>query len=161
MAKPRHSWGSMTKESRERASADAARYGLTRRQARERYNRGTYRPFAKDPVNRAPQNAPHKPEDFKGGTPESLDDLRERALANMDRRLGDDFKYVAGRFRVVDSIYNHAPRAALIRMAGASEDEIRAWAHYQSRGKYKPPTWLEQMGWRDSEGNWNNPFWYH
>lgn len=77
-------------------------------------------------------------------------------MANMDRRLGDYFKY--NRFHVVDAVYNHASDAALLRMAGASEDELTTWSHYNDRNR--PPKWLKDLGWyRDR--HWQNVFWYH
>src|SRR6201999_2093464 len=100
MAKPRKQWHQLTPQARERAARQAAKdYGLSRKQARERYNRGTYRPFAKEPVNRIPKHAPRLPIAFGRA-------LKDAAIKNMDRKLGAYFQY--NRFAVLDAIENHA-----------------------------------------------------
>lgn len=155
MAKPRKQWGELSPRSRERASRQAAQnYGLTRKQARERFNRGTYKPFAHEPAARAPIHAPAYPVSLG---PE----LKDAAFRNMDDKLGDDFKWNA--FAVRDAIDHKANMEALIRMAGASEDELRTWASYQTkRGNknYKPTTFNRDLNWYDS-GSRGNIFWYH
>lgn len=149
-------FGKLTKASRDRAARVGARdYGLSRRQVRERYNRGTYRPFAKRPGDRVPKHSPVRP--VTG--PDVLNDLRDRAQQNFDRQLGDTFKY--NRSTVVNAIQNHASVAALRRMAGASEDELLTWASVQKRYGKSTPSWLRNMGWVDEKGKWNNVFWYH
>src|SRR5579859_3019901 len=113
-------WGKLTPAARDRAARTAAKdYGLSRKQARERYNRGTYRPFSRDPVKRVPKTAPRYPVSVGR-------DLKAAAIKNIDRHLGDRFGY--NRFTVLDAIEHHATDDALIRMAGASEDELITWA---------------------------------
>lgn len=155
----RKQWHELTPAARDRAARTAARdYGLSRRQARERYNRGTYRPFSRDPVKRIPKNAPRYPVALGR-------DLKDAAIKNIDRRLGDLFQY--NRFTVLDAIRNHASTAALQRMAGASQDELQTWASFQAskRDPTKPesrtPFWLKNLGWYGNDGKWHNVFWYH
>jgi hypothetical protein len=152
-------WHELTKASRDRAARQAAeQYGLTRRQARERYNRGTWSPFSRDPVKQIPLHAPRYP--VKAGR-----DLKTAAIKNMDTKLGDYIKYK--RESVINAIEHHASIAALTRMAGASEDELRTWASWQ-RSKLNPskpesdtPYWLRNLGWYNDDNEWQNIFWYH
>lgn len=151
MAARRKQWSQLTPAARDRAARTAARdYGLSRKQARERYNRGTYRPFAKEPVKRIPKNAPRMP--IAVGR-----DLKAAAIKNMDAKLGDYFSY--NRFTVLDAIEHHANDQALLRMAGATEDELTTWAQAQTGGR-KTAAWLKNLGWYD-DGHWHNVFWYH
>lgn len=152
MAKPRKQWHELTLKSRDRAAREAAtKYGLSRRQTRERYNRGTYRPFTREPLKRIPEHAPRYPVALGK-------DLKEAAIKNFDQKLGDRFKY--NRFTVLDAIQHHSSAEALIRMAGASEDELITWASAQRKGK-PTPSWLKSLGWNDEHGKWHNVFWYH
>jgi hypothetical protein len=50
----RKQWGELSPRSRDQAAQIAADYGISRRSARAMYNRGTFRPFARDPVERVP-----------------------------------------------------------------------------------------------------------
>lgn len=158
MARPRKQWHQLSPAARDRAARQAAKdYGLSRKQARERYNRGTYRPFARQPLNRIPQNAPRYPVSLGR-------DLKDAAIKNIDRVLGDRFKY--NRFTVLDAIQNHASVEALQRMAGASEDELITWASAQpnrngSSAEKGTPFWLRNLGWYGDDGKWHNVFWYH
>lgn len=153
MARQRKQWHQLSRAARDRAARQAAQdYGLNRRQARERYNRGTYSPFSRDPVKRVPKNAPRYP--ITAGR-----DLKEAAVKNMDRKLGDYFSY--NRFNVLDAIQHHASQEALAHMAGASEDELTTWASAQTRRGKSTPFWLRNLGWYGSDGKWHNVFWYH
>lgn len=89
-------------------------------------------------------------------------------MRNFDRVFGDEFSYeTGGRFTVLNAVYHHASDEALIRMAGASEDELRTWAAAQQSKKNpnrpvaKTPSWLRNLGWNDEHGKWHNVFWYH
>lgn len=83
---PRHSWGSMSRKSRDTAARTAAqKYGLSRQSARRMYNRGTFRPFAREAEQRVPQAVKRNPErylppDRQGG---NFLSLREKALNSM------------------------------------------------------------------------------
>lgn len=153
MARARKQWHQLSRAARDRAARRAAeQFGLSRRQARERYNRGTYRPFAKDPVNRIPANAPRMPVSLGR-------DLKEAAIKNIDAKIGDYFSY--NRATVLDAIQHHASSEALIRMAGASEDELVTWASSQTAKGKRTPHWLKNLGWYGDDGKWHNIFWYH
>lgn len=160
MASRQRQWHNLSRAARDRAAREAAKdYGLSRRQARERYNRGTYSPFSRNPVKRIPQNAPRYP--VTAGK-----DLKAAAIANMDKKLGDYFGY--NRFTVLEAIEHHASQEALARLAGASEDELTTWAQAQTAYRMgrkgsgqKTPHWLRTLGWTDERGKWHNVFWYH
>lgn len=156
----RKQWSDLTPKSRDRASRMAAeQFGLTRKQARERYNRGTFKPFAKNPIARIPKNAPYYPVAIGR-------DLKTAAITNFDKQIGDYFSY--NRLTVLDAVEHHATDEALARMAGATEDELTTWAQAQTsrhkgrRGSAeKTPAWLRTLGWTDEKGKWHNVFWYH
>lgn len=152
--KPRQQWGELSERSRARATREAAQYGLTRKQARERYNRGTYKPFARETVLRAPQTAPQYPIGTKR-------DLEDAALRNYDRQFGDEFGY--NRFTVEYAIRNKAPLQTLVRMAQASKDELTTWASYQTKRtnrNWKPKDFNRDLGWYHQDSG-SNIFWYH
>lgn len=159
MTQRHRSFRSLTKQSRDRVARAGAQYGLTRRQTRERYNRGTYNPLSSNPVKRVPARAPYYPV-VMGRS------LKDQAIANMDRAFGERLKY--NRFNVLDAIENHASEAALRRMANASPDELEHWAEYQRRNSYTTrngdrqvtPGFVRSLGWSD-HGRWRNVFWYH
>ena len=156
MARKQH-FGNLTHRNQDRIAREGARYGLTRRQSRERYNRGTFNPLSRKPERRIPARAPYYP--VSAGPV-----LKGQAMRNMDAKLGDDFSYQSGRFGVLDAVEHHASDDALRRMANASEDELRTWAESQRRFSYKgkpTPEWLRSLGWTDSKGKWHNVFWYH
>lgn len=157
----RKQFGQLTERNREKIVQDGARYGLTRRQTRERYNRGTYNPLSKNPAKNIPAKAPHYPV-------ESGNALKKAAIDNMDAKLHDHVnKYgeiaTYNRFAVLDAVEKHASDAALRRMAGASEDELTAWASYQKPRSFEgkeTPEFVRSLGWHDG-GKWHNVFWYH
>lgn len=157
MARKRQ-FGSLRKTSQDKIAREGSRYGLTRRQSRERYNRGTFNPLARTPEKRIPERAPYYP--VAAGR-----ELKDRAMANADRALGfDDPFSEANRFAVLDAIEHHASDAALRRMANASPDELRKWAKYQKARSYRriqTPDWVRDLGWKDDNGKWHNVFWYH
>lgn len=157
MARKRQ-FGKLTEKNQEKIAQQGARYGLTRRQARERYNRGTFNPLARTPEKRIPKRAPYYPVEVGR-------ELKDRAIANADRAFdyNDPFSE-ANRIAVVDAIEHHASERALIRMANASPDELKKWAKYQGARSYRKvrtPDWVRDLGWRDDEGKWHNIFWYH
>ena len=157
----RKQFGKLTERNRDKIAQDAARYGLTRRQARERYNRGTYNPLARTETKRIPQRASYYPVETGRA-------LKDAAIKNMDAMLTDRVnKYgeIANynRFTVLDAIENHATDSALRRMAGASESELAGWAEFQARRSFKgkaTPEFVSSLGWYD-DGEWHNVFWYH
>lgn len=149
MANRKPQWSKLSRASRDRwARIAQQQYGLSRRQARERYNRGTWSPGSRDPQKRVPLSV-RKFED-------SLEVLRARAIRNYDHRIGHYFKY--NRQTVLSNIYDHASRQALTMMVGADEDELTAWASYQS--STSAPRFIKSVGWTDN-GVWHNIFWYH
>ena len=160
MARKRQ-FGDYTPANRDRIAREGARYGLTRRQSAERLNRGTFNPLSRDPVKQVPQHAPFYP--LETGRV-----LRDRAMQNIDKIVDydDPFMIAKGvdRTTILDAIENHASEQALIRMANASEAELKDWARYQKAYSYKgkkTPEWVRSLGWTDGNGKWHNIFWYH
>lgn len=152
-------FGDLSKRSQDRIAQEGSRFGLTRRQSRERYNRGTFNPLARTPDRRIPRHAPYYP--VSAG-----EELKTAALKNMDAKLGDRFAYNRD---TVQLALGHASDDALRRMAGASDDELDSWAEFQRRYGYtsksgrkqETPEWLRSLGWVNKKGKWVNVFWYH
>lgn len=160
MAKPNRQFGELSKTARDRAARSGREYGLTRKQVRERYNRGTYNPFARaEPAQRIPR-------EFRDQAVIIGDritvDWQEAALANMRRQLGTYFKF--NDDAVVYNVYTQANQDVLKVMAMASEDELTAYARIQDDHGLPPqlPAGLspESIGYY-TNGKWNNIFWYH
>ena len=160
MAKKRR-YGDLTERSRDRIAREGARFGLTRRQSAGRYNRGTFNPLSRNEAKQIPKNAPFFP--VATGR-----ELKDRAMRNIDRIVDfdDPFEVARGvdRNTILDAVEHHASDQALIRMANASDAELKQWARYQkaysSKGK-KTPEWVRSLGWKDANGKWLNIFWYH
>lgn len=156
-------FGSLSKRAREQAVRAGSEYGLTRRQVRERYNRGTYNPFArKDPLQRIPREYRESAVSEAGTV---AVDWKEAAERNYYRLLGpgspqgETFKYNHDTV-----IYNvqHASDAVARAMAMATEDELRQWASLQPLPDGTSPIPdADELGYYDSGGSWNNIFWYH
>lgn len=166
MARARR-FGKLSRASRERAARAGAEYGLTRRQVRERYNRGTFNPFARsNPDLRVPREFRNQPRTGGGGI-----DWSDAALANMERHLGMYVKY--NDFNVIaraEDVYPHKSQQVLRVIAQASENELLSWASVQDVNGAPPdidafpnlPAGLtvDDVGYY-TNGKWNNIFWYH
>ena len=179
--KPRRSWGSLSKRSRDRAARQASeQFGLTRRQARERYGRGTFSPFSKDPVKRIPESVRKHPEKYprfmatvdETSTRESAYHHVRNALTGGFDTIGyNDFAVQANILGVRKAdgsvIPPRASFEAVMKMASASEGDLRAWASYQpgksnqTRPQAGTPAWIKNAGWHDGKGRWHSVFWYH
>jgi hypothetical protein len=155
-------FGELSKSARDRAARAGSRFGLTRRQVRERYNRGTYSPFANEPSRRVPtQYRPYA----SAGTSDV--DWQEAALDNMRKTFEDYFKF--NDDAVVYYTSNMSDEVARL-VAMASEDELLQWASMQPDGEGNPPP-IENWGLPPGitlddvsayvDGQWNNIFWYH
>lgn len=161
MARKRH-FGELSKQARDRAARAGREYGLSRRQVRERYNRGTYNPFARTARERVPVQ-------FRAqATAAGEVDWHEAALDNVRRTLGDFVKYADDT--VVYLTENVSDQMARL-IAMASESELLAWAKPQPDSEGNPPpidSWVGLPSWVTIDdlsvyvnGEWNNPFWYH
>jgi hypothetical protein len=177
--KPRQSWGDLNRRSRDRAAREAAQYGLSRRQARERYNRGTYKPFAREPEKRVPESVRKNPEkyprflatvDESQLRQDSYEHVRHALTGGMDT-IGYNDSVVRANIlgvRRADGtvIPPHASLDVVLKMRSASESQLREWAKYQpSKSKSGPqtgtPAWIKNAGWHDGDGRWHSVFWYH
>jgi hypothetical protein len=166
----RKQFGKLTKAARDRAAREGQEYGLTRRQVRERYNRGTYNPLA-----RGEKRIPREYRDYaeRGGGGVQID-WHGAAYANYDHKLGpnspsgETYKY--NRFTVADNTDRASDQIARI-MAMATENELRTWASPQPDNDGNAPpleSWtglppglkLNDLGY-NSGGSWANIFWYH
>lgn len=156
---PRTRWGNLARSTRDRYARQArAQFGISRRSAREMYNRGTWRPAARNPEHRVPRDVLRNPSKYAGRNIPgvSISDLRSMALANWDRQLGDYFKF--NRFTILENI-DHASPETLSMIAGASENELTEWASYQDRKG--APQFVRASGWKDEKEQWHSVFWYH
>lgn len=161
MAKSGRKFGSLSAAARSRAVRAGQEYGLTRRQVRERYNRGTYNPFARtDPRMRVP--AEYRSQAVRLENGQIGVDWAALAQQNMSGRLGDYFKW--SEDRVVANIAHASPEAQHV-MAVATEDELIALAYIQTPGEAEGlqlPYGLtaDDIGYY-ANGEWRNIFWYH
>lgn len=154
-------FGKLSPAARSRAARAGQEYGLTRRQARERYNRGTWNPFARsDPSMRVPAEFRSQAVRLENG--QIGVDWAALAQQNMISRMGDYFKW--SEDRVVSNI-DHASSQVQHVMAVATEDEIIEIAYIQSKAEAEGlqlPYGLsaDDIGYYQ-DGEWRNIFWYH
>src|SRR5882757_2387860 len=142
-------WSTLARKTRDRYADQAyERYGLSRRSAREMYNRGTWRPGSPDLT--VPRAAKRQPERYR---PPS--ELRARALANFVAQLGHYIKFNIAT--VTRNIYDHASLRALRIIIGSDDDDLTEWAHWQT--ETAAPEWIAREGWWDQDGDWHNLFW--
>lgn len=166
MAK-RKRFGDLPKDARDRAARIGERnFDLTRRQVRERYNRGTYNPFARgSAANRVPLE--FRPFASAGSTDI---DWQDAALDNM-RKIYEDYFKLNDDTLVYNAFHMSDDLARVVAMA--SEDQLTAWASIQPDAEGNMPdieVWRD-LGLPDSvtaedldmriDGEWHNPFWYH
>lgn len=164
--KPNRQFGSLSKAARDRAARAGAQYGLTRRQVRERYNRGTYNPFARqDPLQRIPPEFRGEASLTPGG--QIVVDWDALALTNMNAIFGEASPYGErikwNEFTVMTNIANMPERVVRV-MAMATEDEMYEFAYVRSRDEnVRLPYGLTaaDIFWQDENGSWRNAFWYH
>lgn len=97
-------WSALSRQHRDRAAQLAEQYGLSRRQARERYNRGTFTPFARDkvPFKTKPRFIPKPvkvPPSKPTSAPGSFDNDKQRRVFNriMSWFPGDGYYLVNGK----------------------------------------------------------------
>lgn len=154
MAK-RRTFGQLTKRSQERALRAGDEYGLTRKQVRDRYNRGTFNPFSR---TRPQLRVPTELREF---TPTGETDWKAAALANLRYHLSDYFKYED--YAVLEAV-DRASEDVLKAMALMSEGELIALAHVQDESEFLPnlPRGLTtaDIGYYKNH-EWHNIFWYH
>lgn len=154
-------FGRLSPAARSRAARAGQEYGLTRRQVRERYNRGTFNPFARNDLTmRIPAEFRSQPVRFENG--QIGVDWAALAQRNMLSHMGDYFKW--SEDRVVSNI-DHASREVQRAMAMATEDEIVEIAYIQSKEEAEGlqlPYGLsaDNIGYYQN-GEWRNIFWYH
>lgn len=157
MARAR-TFGQLSRKSRDRAARIAfEEYGLSRRSAREMYNRGTYSPFAKDPENRVPQKIQR----------EQAEDLYENARDRIREVFGDRPHY--NDKHVKDNLRKATKRALRI-IAESTDDELEDWAKVQDDNCEPPEDGTAQMinvKLTDPDlgfftpNCWHNILWYH
>ncbi len=166
MASKKRRFGDLSKEARDRAARiGKARFDLNRRQVRERYNRGTYNPYARSPSGRVPVEY----RAYRSAGSSDVD-WQEAAEDNLRRTFEDYFKTNDDTI-----VYNAAHMSdELARfVATASEDDLSALASVQPDAEGNPPdieTW-HQLGLPEHftlddvsvyvGDEWHNIFWYH
>lgn len=150
-------WGNLSRATRDRYARQAEQFGVSRRSAREMYNRGTYKPAARSPERRAPLAVQRHPEKYAAITSQNMQELQNAAIDNVNRQLGDYFKFNV--MRVVDNIIAHGSPKTLRLIANATEDQMTSWARYSD--PEEAPQFIRAAGWYDEKGNWHNIFFYH
>lgn len=174
MARPRKTWGQLSKATRDRYARQAsARFGLTRAQVRGRYNRGTYNPGSKNPARNVPREYRTR---AQGGTlqpsPQALPlppgpvDWKRQAYDNIVWQLGD-YQRPADNITVefnADAIWDRLAdgnEADWRKLAAADAETLRDWAAFQPTAAGQPdpasPRWL----WVRKGNTWYNLAWYH
>jgi hypothetical protein len=174
----RRKFSQLPKAARDRAARIGdERYGLTRRQVRERYNRGTYNPFARgsNAELRIPREFRNYAQETPGGQLEV--NWRDAAYANMYDSFGPGSRQGERHKWNNDTVYYHTQVQMSERMAQvialASKSELEAWAAVQPFLGGEPPDatdafpglppdiTMDDIGWHDANGNWHSIFWYH
>jgi hypothetical protein len=137
----RRPFAELTELGQSRAISQGRRFGLNRRQAKEQYDRGTFRPFARRPAERVPQSVRRHPERAP------LHVQRTLAFARAEEVLGGvDYTDSRGRHRVVDAaamrahIFAIGDADLLLAMIRADRELWLSSARFQYPG---------------------NPWWYH
>lgn len=158
-SKPRKSYGQLSQRSRDRIAVEGAKFGLTRKQSRERYNRGTFNPLSPDPTKKTPRNpVKHPPIDM---TVLDIDTLRDQARKRIEKLVGDRIGF--NRANLVDALERTEDRQVLYRLMMATEEELEDWATLQPQRRKKDLRKLQSQGmvWYDSEGKARSFWWYH
>jgi len=127
------------------------------------YNRGTYKPGARNSVDRVPQKirreyAKRRP-GGDGIIPIPDEELRDRIYNRYDDYFQNTLRWgprAQGRFRVtLEHITRHDVLIAMLR----TDMEILAdYARYTSPDD--APRLVRLAGWYDVDGKWHNAFWY-
>jgi len=165
MAQPRMPWGQHSKAYRDRVAKQAFdSFGLSRRSVREMYNRGTYRPSAKDPAQRIPRKvAQQRSYTEKGGLSDAQ--IRAQIVANYDAQIKKNPKYTSNARARLAARLDTLSGAKLRRMAAAVANDARDNAKFQSRDikNGTAPRIVMDLAYPDpdDEGEYINPFWYH
>lgn len=160
----RRTWGSLTKANRDKITAQAERdYGLSRKQVRDRYNRGTFSPFARDPLKRVPTE--FRRQAIRTPTGQVTVDWPAAARANMRAQLGDYYKW---NDKEVARNLSHANETVLRAISMATEDDLVSIAHIQNPLEAVDLPFglsITDIGYftegKDGRMEWINIFWYH
>jgi hypothetical protein len=143
--RPRTKWADLPKEVRQRyADTGRPEFELSRRQVRERYNRGTYNPGSR--VTRLTVPTEYRHTDF--------DVLYARAVQKATFWLAglNEDKYREGSLR---ERLSYASIPAWQRIIDATGDDIVSWVSEQT------PTPGHEWLFVQIEGQWVNILWYH
>lgn len=153
--RPRKSWGSHSRQYRDRIAQQAQqKYGLSRRSAREMYNRGTYRPGAKQAEDRVPQKVRKRNEQIIVDIV-PVKQLRERVLAKFERMYQDTVKWGLGTRSRIKKRLDKMPSDLLKEMLVMDDVAFYNAAQYQSREQ--APKRLRKF----FDYTVPNPFFYH
>jgi hypothetical protein len=88
-------------------------------------------------------------------------DWKAAALSNMTSQLGDYYKW--NRAAVIGQL-EHANTATLRAISMATEDELISIAHIQNPNEdvdLPHGLTIDDIGYRNDNGEWINIFWYH
>lgn len=125
------------------------------------FNRGTFKPFARDEAKRVPLKIARQSRSTSvptSGT-RSEQEVRATILAKLDFKLSDSHKYTPGARADIGDTLDKLPLNQLLQYERAIDNaDIRDLASAQTRkdmGAYK------KLSSKDQHGNFQNPFWYH
>jgi hypothetical protein len=133
MPRWRRTFAELTERGKQRAYRQGERYSLNRRQVRDRYNRRTFRPFARDRADRIPRAVRRAPETAP------LAVQRQAAFDNASSLLAKQERFDADAAR--RRIFQITDREALVRMIRM--EDLSQWSDL---ARHQIP---------------NNPFFYH
>jgi hypothetical protein len=129
----RKTFPELTERGQQRAYRQGERYGLDRRQVQDRYDRGTFKPFARDPAERVPQSVRQAPEQAP------LEVQRQAAFEMASSLLAGEERFDADATRA--RIFEITDRDALVRIIRM--EDLSQW---QDLARHQIP---------------GNPFFYH
>jgi hypothetical protein len=131
------------------------------------YNRGTFRPGARQPADRIPlkiQKAmPQRIVDRKIDRQFSIEELRGIAYRKLDRTHANTLRWVPSAQKRVRNALEHADENTLRQIISMDSDQIRDLGRYQKDDlrKLSTPSIVRNSVWYDTNGNPHSIFWYH
>jgi hypothetical protein len=178
MARLTKTWSQRSESSRKRILSYYRKRGLSNRQIREGINRGSLKPYARNPVNRASpkmrQAHPDLTAELSGFS--SRESLFRSARSHWETALEQEVSQAVINGDALDRSIQWMHDKKLDSLAPAilkmDADQLVTLARAQTKKDLQkllsgqlPPEELSKLGWtardRNSKARWHNPFWYH
>lgn len=131
------------------------------------YNRGTYRPSARDSQERIPQKIRRYTVPTTDGSGSSLERLREQVYQKIVADHEDDAFWSDASAKLVRRNVDRMSPEMLREALQAPPGTLIDWAEFQDKDFRDPrkrkniPRFLRESAWKDRKGKWHNPLWYH